>query len=72
MARKPKSRVYTVDDNSDELNDMFIGMIPKFENNYLTQLKKRRVFKMDIGAQCNVISKQKCNQLSQASHHIPN
>ena len=56
---------------------MFMGMIqniPKPTDSKVTILlnKQRAVFKMDTGAQCNVISNQKYNQVSKAPLHQSN
>ena len=60
VERKSQSRVYAIE--SSEPDDMFIGMIqntPKPTDWKVTILlnKQRTVFKMNTGAQCNVISK---------------
>ena len=75
ITRKPQSRVFALE--SSEPDDMFIGMIqntPKPTDWKVTILlnKQRTVFKMDTGAQCNVISKQKYNQVSKAPLHQSN
>jgi len=72
VTKKPHSNVYDIEQHSsDTSDDMFIGMIQK--NSKVTDWKvtisvnkQRTVFKMDTGAQCNVVSKHKYNRLSKA------
>ena len=70
FAKQPPSNIHAVQHNSaDEPDDLFIGMVQSNTNSKdwkttLVPNKQKTIFKLDTGAQCNVISKHRYSQVS--------